>query len=931
MLTPIGGGLGQVSAHGAGVFDPTDFLIGLESDGSAYFKQTLANFFNGLNLGANPIDITSADGITLTGNGLNLNSDQGMRFTIGSGEEFNWRDGALAANNRARMTATEFELANYLSLAWSATNDATDSPDTSIQRQAANLLRLGHPSDSSKAIDIGDDGTYNIIRGNGNRHLVFAANGVPKFYVSQAAGSYFSQFNDNVALADDDAGDSGLRLEGAGSVKWSGASTWYQGGQDTGIWRNAAGLTEIGSPSVAASRFAIGHDGSTGLVYSKNGGLYLGASNTSGRRLQLREDYLAIFEQTTVMARPPGYDVMWELTAGATRRLRGTSDFYLAWSPTTTSAQDGQDTYFGRNAAGLLEIGSPTTSANRLIAGNNGSESRLYSGAGNLVLQAPTSPGQIAIRQAAGTPGDDELWIGFGTVPGGIVPQPTLRGVNGGVILRRRDWYMEHSDGAEAWSDAAESNRTKVIIGRSPYSGVQLSNDWGFSWNSAIGISGGPDTGLWRNAAGLIEAGSASDANDRSIWGHNGTNGIGQAKSGNLIFSAPSGEVKFLGYSRWRNAADSNTVFLCDGDAGILYNYSFIYNGDTSGNSGQQRFWGSNSCISFFNVGGSENSRIQGNLADGVIAIVGNNGGVGGTLSFYPYAPAQITSTQNNYASVHGRSLHVHLSSDAARTINGITAGLDGETHIVTNVGSYNITFAHQSGSATGAQISTENQWDHVLAPYARALLTYDATLGDWRLAPFGGSREIMWGSGTTIRSTAYGGSTMFSISSEEWNFNNTCKFTYLYCHGPNGLSFSVLEDAAKLWADATYTGSGQNHTLVHGTVASASVGSCDAYPPYSPAQITSNQTNYAIKDRSKYLRLTTDAAREIQGIGAGVNGEEHVIINVGSFDLSIMHLHASATGKQIRCDGATDLVLGTDDWCTLVYDSTSDVWRAKA
>lgn len=319
------------------------------------------------------------------------------------------------------------------------------------------------------------------------------------------------------------------------------------------------------------------------------------------------------------------------------------------------------------------------------------------------------------------------------------------------------------------------------------------------------------------------------------------------------------------------------------------------------------------------------------------------------TLSAAAYTPTQITSNQANYAGIHGRSLQVRISSDAARTINGITAGVDGELHIVRNVGSYDISFAHLSGSATGAQVYCDTLAATVLETGARGLLVYDSTSGVWVLTKLPNNRLT-----SALRMDAAAATTLLSAY---WT-GDTSNPTALIRNDANVCGELVLQlytGTSKVWVGysgfrtSSDVGFGiVNNTNAYGNVMSVQFGLAAAgvwdvsnegftagtalsFKPLSPSQITSNQTNYsAFIGGSKVVRVSTDALRELQGIAAGTAGVEHVLILTGSNNLTIKHDSGSATGKRIYCHGSADITLAPNDILFLWFDATTDVWRAR-
>ncbi|MET0625741.1 MAG: hypothetical protein ABW250_22590 [Pyrinomonadaceae bacterium] len=115
------------------------------------------------------------------------------------------------------------------------------------------------------------------------------------------------------------------------------------------------------------------------------------------------------------------------------------------------------------------------------------------------------------------------------------------------------------------------------------------------------------------------------------------------------------------------------------------------------------------------------------------VVEVNNAGTGGGTLRFTATTPAQITADRHDYV-VTPPSLFVRLTSDAARSVTGLsTSQVDGELHTVVNVGGHNIVLAHESASsAAGNRFKTSTGADVTLGANQAADLIYDGAQARW-------------------------------------------------------------------------------------------------------------------------------------------------------------------------------------------------------
>jgi hypothetical protein len=116
----------------------------------------------------------------------------------------------------------------------------------------------------------------------------------------------------------------------------------------------------------------------------------------------------------------------------------------------------------------------------------------------------------------------------------------------------------------------------------------------------------------------------------------------------------------------------------------------------------------------------------------GVLRLSRTSFGGGAALCSQPRSPAQITSDQNNYAP--NTFSNIRLSSDAARSITGLVAGVPGEQiHCIRNVGSHAITLEHQHTSSDEAnRFLSITGADIVLAAGEAAAGYYDDTDARW-------------------------------------------------------------------------------------------------------------------------------------------------------------------------------------------------------
>ena len=96
-----------------------------------------------------------------------------------------------------------------------------------------------------------------------------------------------------------------------------------------------------------------------------------------------------------------------------------------------------------------------------------------------------------------------------------------------------------------------------------------------------------------------------------------------------------------------------------------------------------------------------------------------------------------------------------------------------------------------------------------------------------------------------------------------------------------------------------------------------------------TPTSLTADVNDWAI-GTGDFFRVAGTAARNVTGIAAGTSGQAILLINVGSFALTLKHASASSTAaNRFTTPWAGDCILAAAGGnAVLVYDSTSSTWR---
>lgn len=275
-------------------------------------------------------------------------------------------------------------------------------------------------------------------------------------------------------------------------------------------------------------------------------------------------------------------------------------------------------------------------------------------------------------------------------------------------------------------------------------------------------------------------------------------------------------------------------------------------------------------------------------------------------------SPTAITGSTNNYSPigmVPGSTIWLDLSG--AATLTGLAAlPADSEVRLVniSTTAARTITLSHQSGSSTAANrflLPSGLNW--IIENGAGVTLKYNSAASRWYVVDRVGT---IFPSG----SLSVPGISANSIGIYE-NASNTGGLV------ANGGLYMT-------WA------AGGINFLNARTLAGAGFG---LNSPLTPSQITSNQTDYNPFSSNIHLynnlRLTSDAARVVNSMFAGVDGQQMYIYNIntsGTSTITLLH-DDGATGtaaQRFLCPANVSSVVTANDGLLVVYDGTSSRWR---
>ncbi len=268
-----------------------------------------------------------------------------------------------------------------------------------------------------------------------------------------------------------------------------------------------------------------------------------------------------------------------------------------------------------------------------------------------------------------------------------------------------------------------------------------------------------------------------------------------------------------------------------------------------------------------------------------------------------------LSGTVNNLAVSNSSQISsLKLITSAPVTLTGIDGGTPDRQLLLINEGSFTITLSANSGSSLAinrfAAASTLN-------PGNTLQLTYSDEMKLWLVAAAGGGS-----SGVTSLSATAPITVSAAIGAVTVGIDQTGIVI------AESQVTNLVSDLNTLAAAITLISSGAGPIIVNA--------------PLTPAALASgttnnyNPTNLLI---SNVLRLTPNAAgSNLGGLAAASNGQEFIVVNIGSALLTLLHQGGGSTpANRFICPGGTDFSLVGDGTCTVWYDGASAAYRVMA
>lgn len=244
-----------------------------------------------------------------------------------------------------------------------------------------------------------------------------------------------------------------------------------------------------------------------------------------------------------------------------------------------------------------------------------------------------------------------------------------------------------------------------------------------------------------------------------------------------------------------------------------------------------------------------------------------------------------------------------HLEVSTGLAISGTTISLASHSHSASDLtsGTLSASLLPTSGVAAGTYTSV--------------------TVDTYGRVTAGSSPAIAYSSLTglpTLGTAAAASTTDFAAAShnQAWSTITSTPTTL----AGYGITDAVASNDSRLTDSRTPTSHASSHQI----------GGSDAVTNVvnSPSQISSNQNDYTLPS-ADVVRLTSDAARTITGFVAGTAGRVVVLVNVGSFAITLSHQSTSSTAaNRVIVPWSADYILDPAYAAVLVYDGTTSRWR---
>lgn len=341
-----------------------------------------------------------------------------------------------------------------------------------------------------------------------------------------------------------------------------------------------------------------------------------------------------------------------------------------------------------------------------------------------------------------------------------------------------------------------------------------------------------------------------------------------------------------------------------------------------------------------------------------------------GTTGRLPKYTSATALGNSNFADVGGGEFAFYNGAGFALTLNvdGITT--PGHTWVVAD---RNFTYTAPTVNDTDADVMWGSSAANKVALHLQAKATQSVPI--FKVSDSAGALLVDVGSGGVLNLAQGFSATnnclidgsadeiQFIIDGHSTQTNDYARIrtsagTYIYRFGPNSLSLGNgdvrtelhgqglgLQATSRLYfaPGGPYSNLGDIFNvadLVVNRGASKTLGLCEDGNVNTGAtwraiartasQIGANQDNYNPGGRSYFQRWSSDASRNVTGLtftAAQVDGQVHLIVNVGAQDIVLKHQTTSTEANRFLCSTGADITLAANQAADVIYDGTVSRW----
>lgn len=285
--------------------------------------------------------------------------------------------------------------------------------------------------------------------------------------------------------------------------------------------------------------------------------------------------------------------------------------------------------------------------------------------------------------------------------------------------------------------------------------GRNSSTNYTSEWRANVDVIDNSGIGDWilRNR---INGGALTTAFRLGMGGDLDVLGSITAGSGNIVIANTTGNLRVEAFASASLSGITNKLVTTDGTLTPGNCAEWDADGnliEASGACGGGSPGGSNLDYQINNAGSLGPGNLK-DLSGGIVSIT-NGSGAGGSIRAQAYTQTQITADTNNLTA-GGRSFNLYLSTDAARTVRGLTFSgftqVDGELHLIQNTGTYPLLLTNEDSSATAAnRFRTASGRTVTLLGDRAALTVWDDTIDRHRVFPLAVNAPELLHTNTTI------------------------------------------------------------------------------------------------------------------------------------------------------------------------------------